>query len=175
MFARCCGKRCRARAQRLEVDGNLGPNPRPHRMLGCSRCSALRVDARPVLALPALRRGWRVKSTGFAGRSCATSPGHYRAKVMEKREAATRKRFAPHGARKGLGRHREKSLDLEAGSTTCNVDGARRHGRSWPGGASQVGRLHDESHDCPEMCRHSRIPGCCRPSVCMGTRAERRR
>jgi hypothetical protein len=31
---------CRARAQRLDVDGNLGPNPRPHRKLGCSRCSA---------------------------------------------------------------------------------------------------------------------------------------
>lgn len=123
----------------LEVDGNLGPNPRPHRKVGCSRCSATaRVDARPVLALAALWRGWRAKNQlVLRGGSCSTSPGHDRAKGLEKRTAATRKRSGAAWRSKGLGRHRAERLDVEAGSTTRNVDGGRRHGRSRPGGASR--------------------------------------
>ena len=94
---------------------------------------------------------------------------------MEEREAATRKRFRTACRPKGLGpTSRGKGLGVEAGSTTHNDDGGRRHGRSCRGGGSQAGRLHDESHERPESCRHSRVQGCCRRSVRMETKAERR-
>ena len=50
-----------------------------------------------------------------------------------------------------------KGLGVEAGSFTRDDDGGRRHGRSWRGVSSQARRLHDESNDRPESCRHFRV------------------
>jgi len=79
----------------------------------------------------------------------------------------------PHA--KGLGRHRkEKALASKLDQLHVMTTVVADTGDLGAVACLKPVRLHDESHDRPERCRHSRVQGCCRRSIGMGTRAERR-